>query len=249
MKNGDTNTTHATQNSIQELRRLIEGLESLHEYRLPQRAYHIIRLAIRDLILPPGKTILEREMSEVLEMSRTPVREALVRLETEGVVRLIPRRGFIVEPIVQEDLKEIYQIVENLDGLAIEIATKKAEDEKINQLEAIIEQQEAALENKNLKEWAVLDDRFHSMIIELAGNKRLSSIIEIHSDQTYRARLFTINNRPLPLRSIKEHKAITACMRAKDENAARIMMQSHRKRAQQEILAGIEKINNKQEQD
>lgn len=247
MRKEDTN--HDPQNSIQELREFIDRLESLQEYRLPQRAYHIIRLAIRDLVLPPGKTLLEREMSEVLEMSRTPVREALVRLETERVVRLIPRRGFIVEPIVREDLKEIYQIIENLDGLAIEIATNKARDEEINQLEAIIEKQEEALENKDLKKWAVLDERFHSMIIELAENKRLSSVIEIHSDQTYRARLFTINDRPFPLRSIKEHQAIIACMRAKDENAARIMMQSHRKRAQQEILAGIEKINSITKQD
>ncbi len=94
-----------------ELKALINQIEGLDEYRLPQRAYHIIRIAIRDLILPPGKTILEREMAEILDMSRTPVREALVRLETEGVVRLIPRRGFIVKPIEKEDLpKRVAQI-------------------------------------------------------------------------------------------------------------------------------------------
>lgn len=244
MEKRDKNTNNNIKNSIQELRVFIDRLESLNDYRLPQRAYHILRLAIRDLILPPGKTLLEREISEVLQMSRTPVREALVRLETEGVVQLIPRRGFIVEPIVQEDLKEIYQIVENLDGLAIELATSKASEEEISELEAIIEKQEKALVNKDLEKWAILDENFHSMIITLSDNKRLNSVIEIHSDQTYRARLFTINHRPLPFRSIKEHKAIIACMKAKDEKAARIIMQSHRKRAQQEILAGIEKIKN-----
>ena len=217
----------------------IDNLKGFDQYRLPQRAYHIIRLAIRDLILPPGKTILEREMAEVLQMSRTPVREALVRLETEGVVRLIPRRGFIVEPIEREDLKQIYEIVERLDGLAVSLATAKVGEEEIVKLELLIENQEEALEQKNLKKWAVLDDQFHDLIIDYAKNKRLRAVIDSHSDQLYRARLFTINHRPLPFHSIVEHKAIISCMKAKDSNAASVLMQSHRNRARNEILAVV----------
>lgn len=220
----------------------INNLEGFDEYRLPQRAYHIVRLAIRDLILPPGKTILEREMAEALQMSRTPVREALVRLETEGMVRLIPRRGFIVEPIEREDLKQIYEIVERLDGLAVSLATVKVGKEEIDQLESLIEQQEEALEQNNLKKWAVLDDEFHNLIIDYAKNKRLRTVIDSHSDQLYRARLFTINHRPLPFHSIVEHKAIISCMKAKDSNAASVLMQSHRNRARNEILTAVEKI-------
>ncbi|WP_082220336.1 GntR family transcriptional regulator [Domibacillus robiginosus] len=221
----------------------IDNLKGFDEYRLPQRAYHIIRLAIRDLILPPGKTILEREMAEVLQMSRTPVREALVRLETEGMVRLIPRRGFIVEPIETEDLKQIYEIVETLDGLAVSLATAKVGEAEIDELELLIEQQEEALEQENLKKWAMLDDQFHHLIIDYAKNKRLRTVIDTHSDQLYRARLFTINHRPVPFHSIVEHKAIIACMKAKDSNAARVLMQSHRNRARNEILTAVEKIS------
>lgn len=220
----------------------IDNLEGFDEYRLPLRAYHIVRLAIRDLVLPPGKTILEREMAEALQMSRTPVREALVRLETEGMVRLIPRRGFIVEPIEKEDLKQIYEIVEKLDGLAVSLATVKVGEGEINQLESLIKQQEEALEQKNLKKWAILDDQFHQSIIDYANNKRLRAVIDSHSDQLYRARLFTINHRPFPFHSIVEHKAIIACMKAKDSNAAGVLMQSHRNRARNEILTAVEKI-------
>ncbi|KKI92263.1 GntR family transcriptional regulator [Bacillus sp. SA1-12] len=221
----------------------IESLKEFDDYRLPQRAYHIVRLAIRDLILPPGKTILEREMAEVLQMSRTPVREALVRLETEGMVRLIPRRGFIVEPIEREDLKEIYEIVETLDGLAVSLATAKVGEVELDKLESLIVQQEEALEQKDLKKWAALDDQFHHLIIDYADNKRLRTVIDSHSDQLYRARLFTINHRPIPLRSIVEHKAIISCMKAKDSNAAGILMESHRNRARNEILTAVEKID------
>jgi GntR family transcriptional regulator, rspAB operon transcriptional repressor len=220
----------------------IDNLNGYDDYRLPQRAYHIIRLAIRDLLLPPGQTILEREMAEALQMSRTPVREALVRLETEGMVRIIPRRGFIVEPIEKEDLQQIYEIVEKLDGLAVSLATVRVGEEEINQLESLIEQQERALEQKDLKKWAELDDQFHDLIIDFAKNKRLRTVIDSHSDQLYRARLFTINHRPLPFHSIVEHKAIVSCMRAKDGNAAGVLMQSHRNRARHEILTVVEKL-------
>lgn len=227
-----------------EIEFLIDSLEGLDEYRLPQRAYHIIKMAIRDLILSPGKTILEREMAETLQMSRTPVREALVRLETEGMVRLVPRRGFIVEPIEKEDLKEIYEIVETMDGLAVANATEKVNDAELDKLESLIKQQEKALEQNNLKKWAILDDQFHNLIIRFASNKRLNTVIAIHSDQLYRARLFTINYRPLPIKSIVEHKAIISCMKAKDGVAGSMVMQSHRKRARKEILTALDKIDN-----
>ncbi|MEW9502587.1 GntR family transcriptional regulator [Jeotgalibacillus marinus] len=249
MKNKNIMTDVEKENSlisndrVQEFQRFIDRLEGMGEYRLPQRAYHIIRLAIRDLMLPPGKAILEREMSEVLQMSRTPVREALVRLETEGVVRLVPRRGFIVEPIEKVDLKEIYEVVETLDGLAIELATMRVGDTELDKLESIIKNQEEELEKRNLKGWSILDDLFHSSIIEYAKSKRLHAVIDSYSDQSYRARLFTIKHRPIPHRSIVEHKAMVSCMRAKDGKAARMVMQSHRRRAQKEILDALDKID------
>lgn len=244
MEKMDNNKDDDMNNHIEKLNVFIKSLGSLDEYRLPQRAYHIIRLAIRELVLPPGMTILEREMSEALQMSRTPVREALVRLETERLVRLIPRRGFIVEPIEEEDLKEIFLIIQNLDGLATEIATSMITDDEIIQLEAIVEEQEDALANKDLKKWTTSDENFHNLIIKFANNQRLSSVIETHSDQTYRARLLTIEHRPLPTRSIIEHKAVISCMKAKDERAARTIMQSHRDRAQAEIIRTLKKIKN-----
>ncbi|MFP7479431.1 GntR family transcriptional regulator [Terribacillus saccharophilus] len=221
------------------IEKLIDNLEGTGDYRLPQRAYHVVRLAIRDLILPPGTTILEREMAEVLQMSRTPVREALVRLETEGMVQLIPRRGFIVKPIEKEDLKRIYEIVETLDALAVSLATEKVGESEITGLETSIRLQEEALEERDLKKWARLDDHFHHQIIDYSKNKRLRAIIDTLSDQIYRARLLTIDNRPVPFHSITEHKAIISCMRAKDGTAASVLMQSHRNRARKEILKVI----------
>lgn len=226
---------------VQEMKeRMAPIIEHVSERKLPARAYQILRLAIRNLKLLPGPTILEREIAEVLDMSRTPVREALIRLQTEGVVHLIPRKGFEVEPISAKDLKEIYEVVEMLEGLAAGLAVTVMNDEDLEHLEGLISQQEQALSQNDLDEWARLDNLFHFTIIEHAGNKRLANVIDVHADQLYRARLLTINKRPLPLQSIVEHRAIAACMKAGNAEAAQASMQSHRKRARNEILEVLE---------
>lgn len=228
---------------ISSFRKFIDSLDDGHqEHRLPQRAYQIIRLGIRDLILPPGSMILEREVGEALQMSRTPVREALVRLETEGLLRLVPRKGFVVEPIEKEDLREIYEVAENLEGLAVELATEIMTEEEIGCLEDINVQLEKALQNNQLNLWAHLDHEFHSSVIQFSKNKRLETLIDVYSDQLYRARLYTIHNRPILIKSIDEHKAMIACMKAKEGLAGRTIMQSHRKRAKKEIIRALDNI-------
>jgi GntR family transcriptional regulator, rspAB operon transcriptional repressor len=224
------------------VRSFMSTLDVNGETRLPQRAYLAIRHAIRHLQLPPGKTVLEREMVEILGMSRTPVRESLVRLETEGWVRLIPRRGFIVTPLVADDLQQIYEVVEALDGAAGRLATGRATYEELNQLEHLIEEQEKALERNDLLAWTDLDDQFHNLIVDMAQNPRLRGIVDSQSDQLYRARLYTIGHRPKPTHSVMDHKAILAVMRAGEPEAARTMLQAHRYRARNEILDALQSM-------
>ncbi|MFG6147568.1 GntR family transcriptional regulator [Halobacillus sp. B23F22_1] len=239
MKDQHTKNTESSIN-IEKVKQDLEPIIiNVTERKLPQRAYQILRLAIRNLKLLPGKTILEREIAEVLGMSRTPVREALIRLQTEGVVKLIPRKGFEIEPIEAKDLREIYEVVEMLEGLAAKLSTTTIQQEQLSELETLIEQQEQAINEENLAEWARLDNLFHFKIIGYAENKRLLNVIDVHADLLYRARLITVKKRPLPFQSIIEHRAIVACMRAQDGEAAQASMQSHRKRARNEILKAL----------
>jgi DNA-binding GntR family transcriptional regulator len=220
----------------------LSTLDSRGETRLPQRAYLAVRHIILHLQLPPGHTVLERELVEILRMSRTPVRVALVRLEIEGWIRLIPRRGFIVSPIEEADLRQIYEVVEVLDGVAGWLATDRATSQQLNHLEFLIQEQKKALENDDLIAWTDLDDEFHSYIVDLAENPRLRGIMDNQSDQLYRARLYTIKYRPKPTRSITEHSAILAIMRASEPEAAQMLLKSHRHRAHIEILEALRTI-------
>ncbi|MEB6066357.1 GntR family transcriptional regulator [Staphylococcus arlettae] len=228
------------ENSLKLLSANIENIASqVGDLRLPEKAYHIIRIAIKNLILKPGKTFLEREIAEILEMSRTPVREGLIRLQADDMITLIPRKGFKVNPILEKDIKEIYEITESLDGLAIEMATEKATDHALHELSDIVMEQKKYLAQDDLYEWSKQDDEFHEKITQLADNSKLINMRNIHADQLYRVRLYTINARPIPEFSIEEHEAMLACMKIRDGKAARQLMESHRKRAWQEIREAL----------
>lgn len=216
--------------------------EELDQRRLPQKAYLALRWAIRDLHLEPRQMLREREVVEALGMSRTPVREALVRLENEGWVRLVPRHGFVVTPLVADDLQQLYEIVEGLEGVAVALTTVRSRADGLEEFDRLIAEQEEALKADDVVTWADLDARFHRHIVYLSGNTRLGEIMDNQDDQLYRARLYTINLRPKPMRSVEEHRAIVAAMRDRNAVIARELLEAHRRRGRDEILHVIRAI-------
>jgi GntR family transcriptional regulator, rspAB operon transcriptional repressor len=205
--------------------------------RLPQRAYLALRHAIRDLRLAPGQMVLEKEAAAALGVSRTPVREALVRLESEGLLRLVPRHGFAVAPLDPRTLQEIYEILEGLETVAVDLAAARATPEQLERLDRSIADQERALRADDLAAWLRADDAFHDVVLEMSGNERLWRYAQSLGDQAYRARLFTHRLRPKPTRSTADHRSVAAAIRAGDGRKARSLHQAHRRRARDEILS------------
>ncbi|MGH2367631.1 MAG: GntR family transcriptional regulator [Chloroflexota bacterium] len=211
------------------------ALESSDD-RLTQRVYAAVRGAIRNLRLRPGQTVLEREIADALGLSRTPVREALVRLEADHLVRLIPRRGFAVLPIDAEDMRRIYEVVEGLEGMAVLLATERSGPDALDRLEESVREQETALADHNLTTWAEADEVFHQQLLDASGNPHLHRLLDPYSDHLHRVRLYTIQRRPLPTRSTAEHRAVIQVIRAGNGRAARELHQSHWQRVREEIV-------------
>lgn len=203
---------------------------------LTQQAYSIILAAIRELYLQPGQSFLEREVSEPLGMSRTPVHEALIRLEAAGWLAIIPRRGFKVAPILATTITEIAQISENLDGLAVALATPRITAAELTPLNDLVAQQVTAMRHQDLRAYVQIDQRFHEQLVALAPNQRLVQLIASYSDQLYRARLYAIDERALPEQSVQEHRAILAAMQSRNARAAQELMIGHRQRGSREII-------------
>ena len=207
-------------------------------------AYTRIKDEIRSNRMPPGIQGTEPEIALRLAMSRTPVREALIKLEAEGLVELVPRRGVRVLPLQADDMREIYEILTALEpDAAASLALRKPSIEELEPLDSATSEMEAALRLEDLDRWARADDLFHRRLLELHGNRRLMDIVTGLYDQAHRARMLTLRLRELPVRSTEEHRQIVTNIHKGKSDTVRTVFVEHRKRAARELLKILENYN------
>lgn len=206
-------------------------------------AYTQLKDEILSNRMPPGFQAPEPEIALRLGMSRTPVREALIRLEAEGLVELAPRRGARVLPIRAEDMQEIYEILTALESdAAAALARRMLDADALAPLSAATKDMEEALEREDRDAWAEADDRFHRTLLELHGNRRLRSFVQSISDQAHRARIATLRLRDMPKRSTEDHRDILEALLAGNEDGARKACRAHRRRAAVELVGILQKL-------
>lgn len=201
--------------------------------RLPssELVYQGVKSRILDNVFPPGFQILEQDLAKIFEVSRTPVREALLRLEGEGLVEVVPRHGMRVYPISLADMKEIYEILSSLEPKAAElVAERHLRDEEIFPLEQSANEMAEALEDDDLDRWANADEQFHRSLVELCGNRRLTTMVMNCWAQSHRARMVTLRIRPRPVKSTMEHIAIVDAIKKGDAKRANELFRKHRER-------------------
>lgn len=205
-------------------------------------AYQRLRAMILDDALPPGTQRLEAELAVALGMSRTPVREAMIRLQQEGLVTITPRHGLRVLPISVTDMRDIYDVLTSLEPTAAELlARRRLPPAQLAPLHAACDAMAAALDAEDRRAWAAADEAFHRGLVELCGNTRLAAMVMQVWDQSHRARMFTLNMRPLPEASTAEHRAIMQAIAAGDADGARETYRLHRRRGGAELIALIER--------
>lgn len=207
-------------------------------------AYLKLKNEIAENRMTPGNPMLEQEIAEYLGMSRTPVREALLRLEAEGLVEVVPRRGVKILPVSKDDMKEIYEIFLSLEPLAAAGLAKRKDLSKkdFKELEKATDDMERALEKDDLDAWAEADYRFHTKIIEMHGNKRLINILDMLRNQTHRVRLLTRGLREKPTKSVEDHRKILSYISNGDSEKAYDSFKKHRERTVKEIMAILDKL-------
>jgi DNA-binding GntR family transcriptional regulator len=203
------------------------------------RAYAELKRRILDNELAPGDQLLEQEGAVLLGMSRTPIREAMVRLAQEGLIEIRPRHGMRVARISPDDMREIYEILTALESYAAEaVAMRGVSASEFAPLEAALSDMEMALQKDDLVRWAKADERFHSQLVELAGNKRLSALVSTYREQSHRVRMTTLRMRPKPAASNRDHAALIKAIRKRDPELARRIHHGHRQTAGR-VLIGL----------
>ncbi|WP_078410444.1 GntR family transcriptional regulator [Priestia abyssalis] len=204
---------------------------------LKQQAYEGIKNAIILHKIPPGGTLFERDLSESLGISRTPVREAIPLLELEGWVKSIPRKGTFVSQITAVDVEEVIQIRRALEVLVIELLIPKITERDIEQLNEIYVKQLEYVEDSG--QFISADKDFHSYLAQLSGNRRLINLMGTISDQI---RWFGVSALNLPNRTeqtLKEHAWLIECLKNKEVEKAKEAVLEHIEHTRVAILSSL----------
>jgi DNA-binding GntR family transcriptional regulator len=202
-------------------------------------AYAAMRAAIRDASFAPGYQASEQEIALRLGMSRTPVHEAAIRLQEDGLVRVLPRKGILILALAPDDVREIYDVVIAIEGRAAELVAALPDPERLAAAQALDAHTDAmadAHKKGDLPAWGEADGAFHAALIEHARNGRMSRIIQAVNDQSHRARMLTLNLRRGLDASIIEHRKIIEAVRAGKSAEALEAARLHRIRARDELL-------------
>ncbi|WP_299816199.1 GntR family transcriptional regulator [uncultured Roseibium sp.] len=193
------------------------------------KAYARLKADILAGRLPPGFQAPEPDIAGRLGMSRTPVREALIRLEAERLVDLIPRRGAKVLAISKKDICEVFEILSALEALAAGSAAKgECSDRVLAGIEEAVISAEKALAEADMESWAMLDDRFHRLIARSGGNVRLDEMISSLLNQVFRANIVLLRLNKGPAANSDEHRELYDAIRAGDQDKAAAIAKAHR---------------------
>jgi len=187
---------------------------------LKKKIYNILKKEIVTLRLPQGEPLPEQNLAQRFKVSRTPIREVLNKLNHEGLVELVPQKGAFVARIGLSDVREIFQIREALEGIAAKISASRFTKDELDEFET-------ALDIDDLDKTEKIGRKLHHTILEKAGNKRISNLIDMLRGQIERMYFFARNLPGREKRSLQEHKEILRALQMKNGELAEKAMRKH----------------------
>lgn len=189
--------------------------------------YQSLKSAIVTMELAPGEPLTEAALSAELGVSKTPVREALVRLEYEGLVDIQPYRGAVVSGYSSQDLIEIYELREIFEGACARRAAMSISSEDLRALDDVIRRSDPALGSGNVPQLAQLFDQFDELIFRQFSNARLQTLLSNLQDHLVRIGAQTIRIPGRLERSVEQHAGIFAAVEERDGDGAERLMREH----------------------
>lgn len=195
-----------------------------------------LRVAITSGDLQPGERLMEIQLAEELGVSRTPVREAIRKLELEGFVVMVPRRGTYVADLSLKDINDVYEVRTALDCLAAELATERITEEELEQLERILVQIGEYIEEGDIDKIAEADLLFHEILYRASRNDRLVAIINNQREQTTRYRMRSLSYPGRMRQTYEEHRRLIEAIAQRDAELAGKLAAEHMENAEQILI-------------
>ncbi len=191
---------------------------------LPLRdvVFNTLRQAILTGELKPGERLMEIHLADQLGVSRTPIREAIRKLELEGLVTMIPRRGAEVAQITEKSMNDVLEVRRAVDALCVELACERITAQELERLGEACEEfaREATKKEKDVKLLAEKDVALHDIIVQATGNQRLIQLVNNLSEQMYRYRFEYLKDFSQHEKLVEEHQVIYESIVKKDKETA-----------------------------
>ncbi|HSR10564.1 MAG TPA: GntR family transcriptional regulator [Thermodesulfobacteriota bacterium] len=214
-------------------------MQKIQSLSLGSQAYHGLKRIILEGRIGPGKKLNEGDLAKALGISRTPVREAINRLEKEGLVEIFPQRGAFVVRFSEKDIYELFLLRENLEGLAARLAAENMNDASLGRLESCVEGFKEPFNDKDTQRYAREDFKFHQTIVNLSDAKRLIRLVSTLHDHI---RIYSLTTRGLSDRmksSLKEHRQIIESLGRRDPDASDQAMRQHIRRVRDGVMENL----------
>jgi len=204
---------------------------------LSEKIYKILKDQIINEELKPGERLLDEKLASEFGVSRTPVREALTRLSSEGLIEITPRSGMYVKRLSRKDVEEIYEIRKVLEGLAARQATPIIDDKELNQLSLLLNKAQRSLDSDDRQICIDLDIRLHDAILKNCQNSRLTSIMNNLNTLIHVFRVRVARNKEKARQALIEHEAILKAIKVRDADKAEKMMMEHIEKSKKYIFS------------
>ena len=208
---------------------------------LREMVYEELKMQILTGTIIPGTRMMEVELAEEMGVSRTPVREAIRKLELEGLVVMVPRKGAYVAGISMKDIHEVYELRSALEALAASLAAVRITDEELEEMERQMVREAKETEENNLQGIVSIDTTFHDLLYQAAHNQRLVQFINILQEQLQRFRSATLSRPGRSKYALEEHKKIVEALANKDAKLAAKLATEHIENAENAMIFAMDK--------
>ncbi|MDY3983784.1 MAG: GntR family transcriptional regulator [Veillonellaceae bacterium] len=198
-----------------------------------------LREAIRDGVLKPGERLMEIPLAEELGVSRTPIREAIRKLEQEGFVVMVPRRGAYVADISLKDITQVFEIRSALEELAAGLAAERITPDETEKLERLLVEIGNDMEQHNMDKIVETDINFHEVLYKASRNDRLVEILNNLREQTSRFRAMSMNQPGRLIKTWEEHRLLVEAITSGNAKKAREVARLHMEHSEHTLLAGM----------
>ena len=201
--------------------------------------FEALRKAIVSGDIKPGERLMEVSLADQMGVSRTPVREAIRKLEAEGLVTMVPRKGTHVSELSVKDIMDVLEVRAALDKLATRLAAKRMQPQQIKSLESIHKQFVNHVEKENIEGTVRKDIEFHDLIYAASGNSRLIGVSSTLREHIFRFRVIYLKDMEIAEHVEHEHQGILNALRDKDETAASELAEQHIKNQMNTIINAL----------